>query len=277
MKNKTIAADLSHQIKHRLDAFPEATVAISLHDPAKEFSFHLNETRVFHAASLMKVPVMLEVYKQVSTGHISLSDEVLIRNHFTSIADDSLYHILEDTDEQTYALLGETLTIEDLIFRMITVSSNIATNLLMEIVDIRSISTTLEGVGVTQSRVLRGVEDLKAFDQGINNTITSKDMALILQEILQGETMVRDHAHAMIEIMLNQTQNEMIPAGLPVHTEVAHKMGEITKIHHDAGIVIPDKAPPFILVILIEGIEEHIKSAQLGADLTRVIYDLIRA
>lgn len=276
-KKQIIATHLSNQIQEALDRFPEATVAISLIDPAYEFYFHLNERRIFHAASLMKVPVMVEIYNQVSAGHISLHDEVLIRNRFTSIADGSLYSIEEDTDDDTYVLEGQPLTIEELIFRMITVSSNIATNLLLDIVGTHSISTTLEHIGVKHTRVLRGVEDLKAFGRGINNTITSEDMALILQALIQEKDISREHADAMINTMLRQTQNEMIPMGLPARTKVAHKTGQISKIHHDAGIIFPEKSSLFILVILIEGIVEHIKSAQIGAELTRLIYSIIRA
>ena len=204
MEKHQLTTDLSNGIVQALERYPEAIVALSLIDPAKAFKFHLNETRAFHAASLMKVPVMLDIYHQVSNGRLSLSDEIVVRNHFSSIVDNSSYCIEEDTDDYTYSQIGQRITIQELIVRMITVSSNIATNILIDIVDISSISATLENLGAINTRVLRGVEDIKAFDQGINNTITSKDMSLVLQWLLEGKNIQRDHAHEMIDILLQQ-------------------------------------------------------------------------
>ena len=268
---------LSRQIHHELGTYPTATVALSLKDPSDGFSFHLNEHRVFHAASLMKVPVMIEVYKQVAKGRLSLTDDLEIRNQFTSAVDNSSYQIEEDSDDQLHALIGRTMSIQELVDRMITISSNLATNLLIDQIDIPSITATLNSLGVHHTPILRGVEDLKAFEQGVNNTTTSNDMTLLLEHLLVGQNIPRDQADAMISILLNQTDNAMIPAGLPANTRVAHKTGQISRVHHDAGIIYPTQSSPFILTILIEGIEQLSVSAQLGAKLTRVVNRLIRS
>jgi len=259
-----------------LDRHTEATIAISLIDPSCNFFFDLNENRIFHAASLMKVPVMIEVVKLISNKTLSFDDRVPITNRFHSVVDHSIYSIEDDTDEFTYTKLGKSLSVKELITRMITVSSNIATNILIDLIDITSLSQTLRSLNVKHSTVHRGVEDLKAFDAGLNNTITSSDMALIFHALLEGQVISRMYDDIMIDILLRQKLNEMIPAGLPLGTAVAHKTGEITKIHHDAGIIYPHHGPPFILVILIEGIVQKFKSAQLGKEITRLINHLIR-
>ncbi|MBX2819968.1 MAG: class A beta-lactamase-related serine hydrolase [Rhodothermaceae bacterium] len=267
---------LNTGIDQLLEGYPEATVAISLIDPSSAFSFNVNENRIFHAASLMKVPVMIEVVKLISTNTLSFDEKIPVTNRFRSVVDQSFYSIGDDSDEITYKELGESLSIRELILRMITVSSNIATNILIDVIDIASLSQTLRGLNVKHSTVLRGVEDLKAFEAGLNNTITSSDMALIFHALLKGEVISRKYDDVMIDVLLGQKLNEMIPAGLPPGTAIAHKTGEITEIHHDAGIIYPSHGTPFVLVILIEGIAQKIKSAQLGKELSKLVYRLIR-
>jgi beta-lactamase class A len=74
----------------------------------------------------------------------------------------------------------------------------------------------------------------------------------------------------MLEILARQQFNEAIPSGLPPGTRVAHKTGELTKIHHDAAIVYGPR--PFVLVILVRGMAESKDSAALMADIARRIY-----
>ena len=267
---------LNTAINRFLEGYSEATVAISLIDSSLNFSFHLNENRIFHAASLMKVHVMIEVFKLISNKTYSLDDRVPVTNQFRSVVDQSTYSIGDDSDKVTYTELGKSLSLQELVFRMITVSSNIATNTLIDLIDIGSLSRTMRSLNVKHSTVLRGVEDLKAFEAGLNNTITSSDMALIFQALLEGQAISRKHDNMMIDVLLNQELNEMIPAGLPEGTAIAHKTGDITRIHHDGGIVYPFQGAPFVLVILIEGIAQKSKSAHLGKGLTRLIYRLIR-
>ena len=274
-KQESLTA-LNKRIHLLLDGYPEATVALSLIDPSNNFSFNLNENRVYHAASLVKLPVMLEVVKLISENIFSFDDRIPITNRFRSVVDQSFYSIEDDTDELTYTELGKSLSIKELIVRMIRVSSNIATNILIDLIDITSLSQTLRSLNVKHATVLRGVEDLKAFEAGLNNTITSSDMALIFHALLEGRIISREYDDVMIDILLSQKLNEMIPAGLPNGTAIAHKTGEITEIHHDAGIVYPNDGPPFVLVILIEGIAQKLKSAQLGKELTDLVFQLIR-
>ena len=76
----------------------------------------------------------------------------------------------------------------------------------------------------------------------------------------------------MIEILERQKFNESIPAGLPPGTRVAHKTGEITKIHHDAAIVFAPR--PFVLVILTRGLADKKDSSVLMADIARILYQV---
>ena len=153
---------------------------------------------------------------------------------------------------------------------MITVSSNLATNLLIEKLGIDNIRATVHTLHADGMSVLRGVEDNKAFAKGLNNTTTARGLQQLLDAVARGEAVDKESSRQMMEILERQKFNEGIPAGLPPGTRVAHKTGEITKIHHDAAIVYAPR--PFVLVILVRGLAESKESAALMADITRRIY-----
>jgi beta-lactamase class A len=118
--------------------------------------------------------------------------------------------------------------------------------------------------------VLRGVEDGKAFAKGLNNTTTARGLLELMGAIARGDAVDAESSREMIEILERQKFNEGIPAGLPPGTRVAHKTGEITKIHHDAAIVFARR--PFVLVILVRGLADMKDSSALMAEITRRIY-----
>ena len=253
-----------------------ATVAVSVLDPSLGVAFHRNEHRLFHAASTMKVPVMIELFRQVEAGRMSLDDELILRNSFRSIVDSSEYAIGDDSDLEIYTMLGRPMTLRELNRRMITVSSNLATNLLIETVGADSVQATSERLGATRMQTLRGVEDLKAYEQGLSNRTTSHDLALLMDALRRGEAVSQEADAALLEILLAQTFTAMIPSGVPETARVAHKTGQITQIHHDAAVVYPETGESYVLVILIEGLVDDAHSSELGSSISRTVYTTLR-
>jgi beta-lactamase class A len=227
---------------------------------------------VFHAASTMKVPVMIELFHQVKQGKLKLDDSLTVKNEFHSLADGSAYTLdpADDSEADLYKAVGQTRTLSQLCELMITVSSNFATNLLVEKVGVENIRTMVHALRADGMNVLRGVEDNKAYEKGMNNTTTARGLLILLEAIAKGDAVDVDSSRQMVEILARQKFNEAIPAGLPPGTRVAHKTGELTKIHHDAAIVYGPH--PFALVILVRGIAESKDSASLMADIARRIY-----
>ncbi|MBO6574793.1 MAG: serine hydrolase [Rhodothermales bacterium] len=267
-----LSADLDRIAQSR----PEATVAVSIRDPHRGLDFDRNGDRLFHAASTMKVPVMIEVFRRVEEGAWSLDDSLVVRNSFSSIVDGSTYAIGDDSDDTIYGLLGRPMAVRELVTNMIVVSSNLATNLLIDELGAETVQATSEALGTTHMRTLRGVEDLKAFEQGLSNQATSEDLATLMLTLMEGHAVSRRADAEMVDILKAQEFNEMIPAGLPPDAQAAHKTGQITAIHHDAAIVYPEEGEPFVLVILIEGLADDTQSAELGAALTRAVYAHLR-
>jgi beta-lactamase class A len=227
---------------------------------------------IFHAASTMKVPVMIELFHQAKQGKLKLGDSVTVKNEFHSLADGSVYSLdpADDSEADLYKAIGQTRTLRELCELMITVSSNFATNLLVEKVGVDNIRATVLAMHADGMNVLRGVEDNKAYDKAMNNTTTARGLLILLEAIAKGEAVDVDSSRQMVEILARQKFNEAIPAGLPPGTRVAHKTGELTKIHHDAAIIYGPR--PFVLVILVRGIPESKDSAALMADIARRIY-----
>ena len=228
---------------------------------------------VFHAASTMKIPVMIELFHQVKLGKLKLDDQLSIKNEFHSIVDGSVYQLNagDDSEADLYKLEGQTRSLRELCELMITVSSNFATNLLIEKLGVDNIRATVHEIGANGMNVLRGVEDGKAYEKGLNNTTTARGLGMLLQAIGDGRAVDAGSSKEMIAILQRQKFNEGIPAGLPPGTSVAHKTGEITRIHHDAAIVFARR--PFVLVILVRGLAEKKDSAALMAEITKKLYD----
>jgi beta-lactamase class A len=230
----------------------------------------------FHAASTMKVPVMIELFRQAAAGTVSLDAPLPIRNEFKSIVDGSPYKLSEgdDSDKDVYAAVGKTMTLRQLCEQMITVSSNFATNLLIEKLGVENIRKTVTRLGADGMQVLRGVEDQKAFDKGLNNTTTAEGLLILLDALASGKAVDAKSDAAMIEILKRQKFNDAIPVGVPAGTPVAHKTGNITRIHHDAAIVYGPR--PYILVVLVRGIEDKKKSAGVIAEISKAAFAAAR-
>jgi len=227
----------------------------------------------YHAASTMKVPVLIELFRQARAGRLALDDEIPVVNEFHSIVDGSPYK-LDTSDASDAAVvrhLGGRMSYRALAEGMITVSSNFATNLVIERLGAKNVQATVVAMGATGMRVLRGVEDNKAFEKGLNNTTTARALLTLMEAIAKGEAVDKASSDEMAAILRRQTVNDRIPAGLPPGTPVAHKTGEITRIRHDAAIVYAPR--PFVLVVLIRGLDDAKKASALAADITRAIYE----
>ncbi len=252
----------------------EAEVSLALKDleTGEELLIHAEE--MMHAASLMKVPVMIEVFQQAERGKFSLNDKIPVTNQFKSIVDGSLYSLYaaDDSDEDIYGLIGEKLSIRELIEHMITLSSNLATNILIELVEAKNVMTTMEEMGIYNMKVLRGVEDTRAYEKGLNNRTDALSTMQVMLSIAEGKAGSPEACREMIEILAQQKFQAKIPAGLPEGIKVANKTGSITHIDHDAAIVFPEGRKPYVLVILTSGLENRKDAEKLISKLSGIIY-----
>jgi len=233
----------------------------------------------FHAASTMKIPVMIQLFRDRDAGLVSLDDSLEVTRTFRSIVDSSPYDLdrADDSDSTLYDLVGRKVAIRRLVEMMETVSSNLATNLLIDRVGAVRANATAHALGADSILVLRGVEDGKAYQAGRNNTTTARDLGMVLAALAEGRAASPASCHEMLEILGRQQFNEGIPAGLPTGTRVEHKTGWIEEVvYHDAAIVRPASRAPYVLVVLTGGIKEDSVAYALVADLSRMVYGAVR-
>jgi beta-lactamase class A len=262
------------RIEARIAEEPGAQVGLAYVDLASGDTLFMNADTSFHAASTMKVPVMIELFRRANTGSFRMNQGLLMVNQFASIVDGSLYALDSgsDSDSTLYHRVGERVRVDTLLRLMITRSSNFATNTLITLVGADAVTRTMRSLGARRIQVLRGVEDGKAFDKGLNNTTTARDLGLILRAIEEGRAAPPAATREMLGILMAQEFNEKIPAGLPPGTRVAHKTGEITAVSHDAAIVYPPGRKPYVLVVLTRGIPDGNKASKLIADISALVY-----
>jgi len=265
---------INGQVRARIARASGALVGVAYIDLGSGDTLFVNADSVMHAASTMKLPVMMRLYREADDHAISLDRKILLVNQFKSIVDGSLYSLdsAVDSDTTMYHSIGDSVTVRELIRHMITRSSNLATNTLIAVADPDSLDAMMRSFGVTRMHVLRGVEDEKAFEAKLNNVATARDLATLLRALQTGRAASPSSTKEMLGILMAQEFNEKIPAGLPPGVPVAHKTGDITAISHDAAIVYPKGRAPYILVVLTKGIQKQPVADSLIADISRDIY-----
>lgn len=266
---------LTARIGRRVSLVKDAVVGVAFRDLETGDTLYLEADDSFHAASTMKVPVMIELFRRIDAGGLSLDQGILLVNQFASIVDGSPYALDpgSDSDSSAYGRVGSRVPVRELIDRMITRSSNLSTNALIELVGAAHANATAHDLGAHNIRVLRGVEDIKAFDANLNNTTTARDLLVLLHAIESGTAASRASCDAMRDVLLRQEFNGEIPAGLPPGIKVAHKTGSITGVLHDAAIVYPPNRKPYLLVVLTRGIPDESVARKLIVDISRLVYE----
>lgn len=268
--------DLKKRIQTELNK-NQGVFAVAFKDLTSGEEILINEKVNFHAASTMKTPVLIEVYKQAASGKFSPDDSITVRNEFKSIVDGSPYSLNPKDDSETdlYTKEGLKVKIYDLLYLMIIQSSNLATNLIIDLVGAKNANQTMREMGANDIQVLRGVEDTKAYRAGLNNTTTAYDQMIIFSKMAEGTAVNKTSSDAMIDIMLDQKFNDKIPAKLPKNVKVAHKTGWITGVNHDAGIVFLPDGRKYVLVLLSKELDNDKAAVKSMAKVSKMVYDYV--
>lgn len=263
----------------RRHAGDTAEISVALCDLRTGDSLLVDAHRSLHAASTMKVPVMLELFRRADAGELRLSDSVTVRNRFRSIADGSEYALdpADDSDSSMYARLGQRVAIRELVEHMITRSSNLSTNLLIDLADPGRIRRTMAAIGAGEMHVLRGVEDGPAYQAGMNNTTSAYALMRVMEAVAGARAASPQASREMAEILGRQEFTEMIPAGVPPGTRTANKTGSITRIAHDAAIVYPPGREPYVLVVMTHGFVSPQSAAPAGREISAAVWRAMSA
>ena len=252
-----------------------SAVAVAVYDFEHHTTWSINPARWFHAASTIKVPVLLGVYDAIEQHRFDPISRVHVRNRFISVVDGRPYRVprSSDANAEVQAAIGRMLTVHELAEHMIVTSSNLATNLLLDLVGIEAARASLARLHVSGIDLRRGVEDESAWEAGINNRVTAAGLCETLRLVEEGKAISADASKAMLDILHQQRFRRGIPAGLPEDARVAHKTGEISTVAHDAGIVYLDGRDAYVVVILTEWAPDVNARQETIARISRAVYE----
>src|SRR5256885_12090864 len=273
MSHPDVSSSLNEQLERVAIKRKARAIAVAIHDLETDFRFSLAGDRWFHAASTIKVAVLLAIFRAADEGRLRLDDSLHVRNRFISAADGSPFRLDSDSDAlpELYQAIGRTVNISALAEGMIAASSNLATNLLLDFVGVEYARKVLRDAQVEGLELRRGVEDHAAHERRINNEATANGLLTLLSAV-RGNFLSSDSKEQAIRILLQQRFRSMIPAGLPAHAAVAHKTGEISTACHDMGIVYLPEREPYIAVILTEFDSEHDGRRETVAAISEAIF-----
>jgi len=266
-----------NQLETFISRFKDISIGVAVFDLQTGNEILINADEAMHPASTMKVPVMMEVFRQVHEGSLSMDERTQIFNSFKSIVDESGFALdsADDSDLTLYQRIGETESIRELTRLMIVRSSNLASNILMERVGAARVDAFIKELGIENMSVIRGLEDKKAYRLGINNSASARSSTHMMRLIAEGKVVSKEACNEMIHIMLGQEFNESIPALLPPQAKSAHKTGWSGDFFHDTGIVFPPEREPFAISIFTHGFPEDNPNEAHAcmAQVSKIIYE----
>ncbi|KXV69180.1 beta-lactamase [Acetobacter malorum] len=219
----------------------------------------LNCDDLINAASTMKLFVLDTAYEAFTKGTLHPEDTIVVHNHFHSLVGKGSFALeqKEDSYDPLYAQAGKPVPVSELLRVMIQYSSNLATNLMIEKLGVLPIRSVVKAQGLNGIVFGRMIEDFDANDQGIRNQVSARGLGDFLQKLDSGQIVGKAQSQSMIQIMLGQKFNDIIPPGLPAGTPVAHKTGWVDGVRNDAAIVTLPDGKRYILVVLTSGLPDE--------------------
>src|SRR4051812_42477588 len=252
-------------------------LGVAVHDFETGATLTYHADRWFHAASTIKVAILAGVYAAIHEGRWPPHARLHVRNRFFSTADGSLFRVSaeRDANAEVHTAIGKMMRIRELAHHMITTSSNLATNLLLDLVGVETVQGVLDHYKIDGIDFRRGVEDERAFAAGISNRVTANGLMSLLRVIEAEKVFSPELSREMLDILHQQEFRNGIPGRLPREVRVAHKTGDISTVAHDAGIVYPRDRKPYIVAILTEWSPDTTRRSATIAGVSEAIYQAL--
>ena len=200
--------------------------AVAVHDFSSGLDWNVEGDRWFHAASTIKVAVLMALAAAVADGRFQLASRLAVRNRFLSAADGSPFRIAagRDANADVHAHIGRTMRVDELALHMIATSSNLATNLLVDLIKVDQAQQMLARHGIRGIELARGVEDDKAFEANFNNRVTANGLVALFRVIHERSGVLQESAREMLDILFQQEFRSGIPAGIPADVRSAARI-----------------------------------------------------
>lgn len=213
----------------------------------KSVTFAWNDCQLFPAASLIKLPIMWKVFKEIESSHLSLSQKFLI-DQSNKVGG---FGVLKELHS------GISLSLEDLVTLMIIISDNTATNFLIDLLGMDAINQTIRKIGMKQTSLQRKMMDLEAKQKGLDNFTCPSDIAIFFKKLLFGQDPSCALREKMLDILKRQQCNNKLPLGLPKGAILAHKTGDLSGTEHDVGVLYHENDPRAFIIVLTKDLVDN--------------------
>jgi beta-lactamase class A len=236
-------------------------LGLSVVDLTSGERFGFNQDNLFPQASAIKIPVLMEVYKQAGEGKFSLSDARRIKK--TDMTPGS--GILSELGDGTVQM-----SLHDLCVLMIVLSDNTATNLLIDLVGMANVNRTMASLGFAHTMLQRRMMDMPAAQRGDENLATPAEAARLMELLFRGEFINRAVCDEILAI-LKKTKQTAISSGVPLSVEIAGKPGGIAGVKTEWAIVLLKNRP--YVVAIMESYGSEPEAGDAIRDISKTLYN----
>ncbi|MBR6162526.1 serine hydrolase [bacterium] len=241
--------------------YPQLQPSIYVWDYRTGNYIDINSTKRFPAASIIKIPVLLDMFRNIELGEVGIKDEVEITDYYRAEGSGSIKH----------APAHKSFTLDELAEAMITISDNSATNMIMaQIGGMPAVNRAIKEWGLSNTYIENWLPDL-----GGTNKTTTKDLGIMLYNIDNPDFLNLQSREKVMEYMTDVKNNRLIAAGLPPEAMFAHKTGDIGSTLGDAGIVYGPNEKKYIVAIIVNRPYNSQQGKDFIVHASRMIYNSI--
>lgn len=256
LKQKT-----ERQLQKIVEASPFLTGMMAV-DLTTSDSFSINKDFVFAQASAIKIPILLEVYKQANENKFALTDTrpLLLAN---TVAGSGILNVMTDP---------VSLSIRNYCMLMIGLSDNSATNTLIELVGMQNINNTMQSLGLKSTRVQRKMIDQPASLRNEENISTPAEAVKIMKLLYDGKFINKVTSdEILLTLQKNPAENSKIAKGIPSNVKIAFKPGGMGGVSTEWAVVYLEKRP--FAVAIMENYKSGSSSQDVMANISKTLYE----
>lgn len=251
-------------LKNILDSYLgtlDGNISIILKDlKSNHIIYSKDIERVMPSASVIKVLIMIEAFRQIKEGKLSYETKIRIKPE-----DKVNFSLFTNMRTDEYCLI-------DIITLMMDISDNTATNVLIDLLGYENINAIASDHGLKNTVLKRKMMDFEAARQGKQNMLTPKELSILMEKIYRKEILNKDLCDEIIRIMSVNTIKEMMKKFIPDEVKLAHKTGELDHLNHDIGILYLGDVD-LLLGIFITDVANNMIGRQYIENITKVIYE----
>lgn len=237
---------------HETDRKLDGVLGVAIVDFKTGQTISLHADQVFPTASSIKIAVVLELYHQVQTGKLSLTDLYTVHS-----AD-----LVPDSQIMGGLTPGVTrVTLRDLATMVMAVSDNSAANVLIDRVGMNNVNALMDSLGLKHTRLQRKMMDLKAASEGRENLSTPSEMVAMVRAAYEGKVLNSKLTEDFFQVFSVKKPDAFLQRHLPEDLRVAAKQGELEGVRNDCGMVFVPNRPYGICVM-----ESYLRREREGED-----------